>query len=197
MTRLRDEQPWALSNGERVAIRQTIWTGADGYARFDVTGGSYFELFGNSRVQFRQNTSRAGDLLDVQSGHVRVHLQPDSTQRQQRVFTSVAIISATGPATLMIGLDEDGVMRIDVIEGEVSVQHALLPRGEPVLIRAVDAIMVQKDQPISRRVDRGSLYRFTARSIRSVLSAIGPGKGGSHNFEEQGGSNLLADGGRR
>jgi hypothetical protein len=189
VTRIRDEQPWAVTSGERVPVRQTITTGADGYARFQVGGGSSFELFANSRVVFRENTAAAGDLLDVLSGRVRIHLQPTFGQSQQRVFCPIAIVAAHHQAaTFAIAVDEDDTVRIDVLEGEVTVQHTLLPRNEPVLLRAVDAILVKKDEPISRRVDRGSLYRYTVK----VLSAITFGHSGSHNVEPDDEERLLA-----
>jgi hypothetical protein len=164
VSRIWDQRPWALSGGERIPIRQTITTGADGFAHFDVGGGSSFDLFSNSRVVFRENTASAGDLLDVLAGRVRVHLQPTAGQAQQRVFCPTAVLSTHHqPATVAIAIDDDNTVRIDVLDGEVAVQHKLLPRNEPVLVRAVDAILVKRDEPISRRVDRGSLYRYTIK----------------------------------
>ena len=178
VSRIRDAQPWAVSAGERVPVRQTITTGRDGYARFEVRGGSSFELFSNSRVVFRQNTASAGDLLDVLAGRVKVHLQPTLEQNQQRVFCPTAIITARRqPATLAVAIDEDGSLRIDVLEGEVAVQHALLPHNEPTLVRAVDAILVKPDEPISRRVDRGSLYKYAVK----IFTALTPG----HSHSDQ------------
>lgn len=189
VSRIRDEQPWAVSAGERVPVQQVITTGPDGYAHFEVRGGSSFDIFGNSRVVFRQNAATAGDLLDVVAGRVRVHLQPSIGQLQLRVFCPVAIVSTHQPATIAIGIDEDETARIDVIEGEVGVQHTLLPRNEPVMVKAVDAILVQKDQPISHRVERGSLYRYTVK----ILSAITPGHPGGHNVEPTEGNKFLAE----
>jgi hypothetical protein len=189
VTRIRDERPWAVSSGERVPVRQTITTGPDGFAHFEVGGGSSFDVFANSRVVFRENTASAGDLLDVLSGRVRIHLQPTLGQSQQRVFCPVAVITAHHqPATLAIAVDEDDTARIDVLEGEVTVQHTLLPRNEPTLVRAVDAILVKKDEPISRRVDRGSLYKYTVK----ILSVITFGHGGSHNIDPLDEEKLLA-----
>jgi hypothetical protein len=176
VTRMRDELPWAVSSGERVPIQQVITTGDDGYAHFEVNGGSSFDLFSNSRVVFRQNAASAGDLLDVMGGRIRIHLQPSTDQPQQRVYTPAAIISARRPATIALAIDEDDTVRVDVLEGEVRVQHVFLPRTEPVLVRALDAIVVQKDQPISRQVDRGSIYRYTVK----ILSAITFGHSGNH-----------------
>jgi hypothetical protein len=189
VTRVRDEQPWAMSSGERVPVRQTITTGPDGYAHFEVGGGSSFDLFSNSRVVFRQNTASAGDLLDVVSGRVRIQLQPTLGQPQQRVFCPVAVISTQHqPATFTIAVDEDDTVRIDVLEGEVAVQHTLLPRNDPTLVRAVDAILVKRDEPISRRVDRGSLYRYTVK----LLSVLTLGHSGTHNIEPSEEDKLLA-----
>ncbi len=189
VTRIRDEQPWALSRGERVPIQQVITTGADGYARFEVAGGSSFDLFSNSRVVFRQNAASAGDLLDVLSGRVRIHLHPTAGQAQQRIFTPVAIITARQPATIALAIDEDDTVRVDVIEGQVRVQHTLLPRNESTLVTAIDAILVRRDEPISRRVDRGSLYRYTVK----VWSAITFGRSGSRASEPVEGNKFLAD----
>jgi hypothetical protein len=169
--RVADELPWAVSSGERVAVQQTMTTGADGFATFQLQGGSSFDLLSNSKVVFRQNTASAGDLLDVIAGRVRVHLQPGPGQWQQRIFCPVAIVTARQPSTIALAVDEDSSVRIDVLEGEVRVQHKLLPRSELVLVKAVDAIVVRPNVPISRTVDRGTLYRYAVK----ILIALTPG----------------------
>lgn len=168
--RVRDALPWAVSSGERVSVQQTITAGADGYAKFVVQGGSSFELLSNSKVVFRENTASAGDLLDVVAGRVKVHLQPGPGQWQQRVFCPDAIVVADEPATLALAVGEDSTVRIDVLEGVVRVQHRMLPRSDPILLKAVDAIVVRPDEAISRTVDRGSLYRYAVK----ILSALTP-----------------------
>ena len=133
VTRSRDAQPWAVSAGERIPIQQVIETGPDGFAHFEVAGGGSFDIFANSRVGFRQNAASAGDLLDVLAGRVRIHLKPTPDQQQQRILTPSAWISASQQAIVAIAIDEDAAMRIDVLEGEVRVQHTLLPRSEPTI----------------------------------------------------------------
>ena len=174
----RDQRTWAVSSGERVPIQRLITTGSDGYAHFELKGGSSFDVYANSRVGFRQNASSAGDLLDVLAGRVRIHLNPVPGEAQQRVFCPVASVVAVNPATVAIALDEDDNARIDVLEGEVRVQHSLLPRSDPTLVRAVDAILVQKDQQISRRLDRGTLYRYAIKPLHDLFAAITPGRSG-------------------
>jgi hypothetical protein len=179
VSRLRDNQPWAISGGERVPTGQLISTGKDGYGKFHVTGGSSFEIYANSKVIFRENQANAGDLLDLVSGRVRIHLHPGIGSQQYRVYTPVAVISAHNPATIALALDEDDTLRVDVIEGEVRVQHTLLPSNEPVSVKAIDAILVQRNEPISRRVDRGSLYRYSVK----VWSALTFGHGSNHTAD--------------
>ncbi len=192
VSRVRDQQPWAVSSGERVPVRQVISTGNDGYAHFTVAGGANFDIFSNSRIIFRQNTGSAGDLLDVIAGRVRVHLQPLMSQPQQRIFTPAAIITASRPATVVLALDQDYTLRVDVLEGEIRVQHTKLPNSEPTLVRALDAILVRPDEPISRQVDRGSLYRYTIKPLKDIWSAVTPGHAGSHNGDVVEGEKVLA-----
>lgn len=188
VSRIRDDRPWALSTGERVPVQQVILTGQDGYARFQVAGGSYFDIYANSRVIFRQNAGSAGDLLDVLAGRVRIHLQPRPGAPQQRIFTPIAVITAHEACTIALAIDEDETVRIDVIEGQVRVQHTVLPRNEPVVVKAIDAILVERNERISRRVDRGSLYRYTVK----ILAAITPGHSATRT-EPVEGNKLLAE----
>ena len=62
---LKDSTPWALQVGSVVQVRQVILTGADGFAIFQVSDGSTFEVYPNSRVVFRANPSNLKDLLDL------------------------------------------------------------------------------------------------------------------------------------
>lgn len=171
----RDQHAWAVSSGEQIPIRQTITTGADGFASFQTADGSTFEMSANSRVIFRQNASTAGDLLDVLAGRVRIHLNPHLGGPGQRVFCPVASIVAHDPATIAIAVDEDDTVRLDVLEGEVKIQHLLLPRSDATLVKAIDAILLQKDRPISRQIDRGTLYRYTVKPFHDLFSVIAPG----------------------
>jgi hypothetical protein len=186
VTRLRDKLPWALSNGEHIPVSQVIITGRDGYAHFTTAGGNNFDIFSNSRVVFRQNTADTGDLIDVLSGRVRVHMQPLPGQRQ-RVFCPTAIISTYQPSTLSLAVDEDNAVRIDVSDGSVRVQHALRPSNDLVMVRASDAILVEPNEPISHRVDRGTLYRYTARIWAAITFSHS-----DHSAEPLEGNQLLA-----
>src|SRR3974377_627442 len=72
---LKDNQPWALSMGDTVQVRQVIVSGSDGHALFKVSDGSTFEVFPNSYVTFRKNPPNWGDLIDLLVGRVKIHIQ--------------------------------------------------------------------------------------------------------------------------
>src|SRR5437016_5193331 len=69
-TDFRDMQ--ALSTGMPVKPQQTIVTGPDGYAQFQVSDGSTFEVFSNARVVFRPTLGNWKDLLNLVLGRVKV-----------------------------------------------------------------------------------------------------------------------------
>ncbi len=167
-----EDLPWALSAGERVPVRQIITTGEDGVARFEVRGGTSFEIFSKSRVAFRQNAASAGDLMDIEYGRVKINFVfgPQRHSPVQRIMTPVVIITARANSTFTILQIEDQTTRIDVQSGEVFVQHVLLPRGESTPVKAGDAIIVNRNEPISRKMDRGTLYRY---AFRSIIDAMG------------------------
>ena len=92
---IKDVQPWALSVGDTVNVRDLILTGPDGHALFQVSDGSTFEVFPNSRVVFRKNVPNWRDLIDVLLGKVRVHIEHfGNVPNPNRVLTPTAVISA-------------------------------------------------------------------------------------------------------
>src|SRR5262245_33523640 len=72
---LKDSAPWALQAGDLVYVKQVIVTGSDGFALLQVSDGSTFEVYPNSKVTFRNNPSNWKDLLDLYLGRVKVHIQ--------------------------------------------------------------------------------------------------------------------------
>src|ERR1700743_3383774 len=52
---LKDSEPWALMVGDTIQVKQLIMTGPDGQATFQVSDGSTFDVYPNSRVVFRKN----------------------------------------------------------------------------------------------------------------------------------------------
>ncbi|MGB9611637.1 MAG: FecR family protein, partial [Bryobacteraceae bacterium] len=156
---LRDSYLWAVNAGDRILPQQIIVTGPDGYAVFRVADGSTFEVFPNSRVTFRANSGNWRDLVDVWLGRIRVQIQKfGGAPNPNRVHTPTAVISVRG-TVFDVSVDaEDETTHIVVEEGEVAVEHRLMPRdGDPKILHAGEELVVYRNSPLSamRRLDRG------------------------------------------
>lgn len=170
----RDGASWALSVGQRVKPQQVIVTGPDGYAVFQISDGSRFEVYPNSRVTFRNNPGHLRDLLDVWLGRVKVQIQHlTGKPNPQRVHTATAVISVRGTVFHVEVEDADATTLVLVDEGQVAVQHALLPFGAPRLLSEGEWIRVFKNQPLATKmVDRGSLLRAAFRAMSDAFYTV-------------------------
>lgn len=170
---LRDNIPWALNAGDEVQIRQVIVTGPDGYAKFQVSDGSSFEVYPNSNVVFRKNPGNWRDLLDVLVGRVKIHIQKLGGQpNNNRVLTPTAVISVRGTTFDVEVNDDDETTVVSVEEGVVDVRHALRP-GQTMTLNPGESIHVYKDQPLAQGViDKGELARRILRAARDAAITI-------------------------
>jgi len=171
---LHDSSPWALHIGDSVQPRQIIITGTDGYALLQVSDGSTFEVFPSSRVIFRDNPGNWKDLLEVFLGRVKIEIQKIGGQpNYNRVRTPTAVISVRGTKFDVSVEDEDATTLVVVDEGQVAVQHALLPRGDPKVLNAGEWIRVFKNQPLTAKtVDRGGVVRGALRAAADAMYQV-------------------------
>ena len=180
---LKDGYPWALSQGDKIPAGQVIVTGADGYARFQVSDGSTFEVYPNSHVTFRANGTNWRDLIDVWLGRIRVHIQKlGGEPNPNRVQTPTAVISVRG-TTFDVAVDDDEQSTyVEVEEGVVAVEHRLMPRsGDPKLLHGGESLMVYRNLPLSgrNRLDKGHMLQVISRVGSQVIFRMPrPGAGG-------------------
>jgi hypothetical protein len=170
---LRDSSPWALNVGDAVQPRQIIITGPDGFAVFQVSDGSTFEVFPNARVIFRENAGSWRDLLDILLGRVKVHIQKLGGQpNYNRVRTPTAVISVRGTVFDVAIEDEDDTTLVSVEEGQVGVQHLLKPGPERILSEG-ESIRVFRNQPLAANdVDKSNLIQGMLRQAERALYEI-------------------------
>src|SRR5579864_3136842 len=171
---VKDTQPWSLSVGDSVQIRDLILTGPDGHALLQVSDGSTFEVFPNSRVVFRKNPPNWKDLLDVLVGRVRVHIEHFGTvPNPNRVLTPTAVISVRGTTFDISVDDDDETTLVEVEDGQVEVQHALLPRGNPKVLSPGETLRVYRNEPLEAGIiDKGTLARRVLRSMVDAVTTI-------------------------
>jgi len=169
---LRDSSAWALQVGESVQIKQVILTGADGFAVFRVSDGSTFEVYPNSRLTFRNNPGSFRDLLDLWMGRVKVQVHKLGGQANPtRVNTPSAVISVRGTVFDVVVEDEDDTTLVSVDEGQVLVQHALMPRDGGRLLTPGDWLRVYKSIPLAARkgIDKGSIAQIALRALQEAM----------------------------
>ena len=179
---LRDSSPWVLNVGDSVQPRQIIITGPDGFAVFQVSDGSTFEVFPNARVIFRENAGSWRDLLDILLGRVKVHIQKLGGQpNYNRVRTPTAVISVRGTVFDVAIEDEDDTTLVSVEEGQVGVQHLLKPGPERILNQG-ESIRVFRNQPLAATaVDKSAVIQALLRRAEEAVYQIvyrTPGGGG-------------------
>jgi ferric-dicitrate binding protein FerR (iron transport regulator) len=166
---LLDSVPWALQTGDHIRPGQFIVTGPDGYALFKVADGSTFEVFPNSRVTFRDNAGNWKDLLDLLLGRIKVHIQKWGGQpNPNRVHTPTAIISVRG-TVFDITVEDSDTTLVLVEEGQVEVEHRLLPSGSK-LLNPGEWLRVYKNERLSQKtLDKGSILQTALRTAADAI----------------------------
>jgi hypothetical protein len=178
---LRDSQPWALSVGDLVQTQQVILTGPDGYAKFQTSDGSIFEVYPSSNVIFRKNPGSLQDLLDLFVGRVKIHIQRLGGQpNPNRIMTPTAVISVRGTTFDVSINDDDETTIVSVEEGSVEVRHALKP-GAAKTVNAGESLHVYRDQSLSQStIDKNEVFHRIMRGLEDAayrLAISPPGHG--------------------
>lgn len=169
---LRDSEPWALSVGDSVQSRQVIVTGPDGFAKFQVSDGSTFDVYPNSTVVFRKNPPNWRDLLDMWAGKVRIHIEKLGGQpNNNRIMTPTAVISVRG-TTFDVSVNDEEATLVEVEEGIVDVRHALKP-GDSKTLNAGESLHIYRDQPLAQNlIDKGALVQRILHSLAEAAFMI-------------------------
>lgn len=179
---LRDSERWALNAGDMVQAQQIILTGPDGYAKFQTSDGSTFEVYPSSNVIFRKNPGSLRDLLDLFVGRVKVHIQRFSgAPNPNRIMTPTAVISVRGTIFDVSINDDDETTIVSVEEGSVEVRHALKP-GASKIVNAGESLHVYRDEPLAKSlIDKNELFHRIVRGLGDAAYRIAinpPGNGG-------------------
>jgi hypothetical protein len=170
---LRESESWALNIGDSVQPRQVIVTGPDGFAQFQVSDGSTFEVYPNSNVVFRKNPPNWKDLLDALVGRVKIHIEKLGGQpNPNRILTPTAVISVRGTTFDVSVNPDDETTVVTVEEGIVDVRHALKP-GVTKTLNAGESLHVYRDQPLALSlIDKGALAQRILHSLADAAYMI-------------------------
>jgi hypothetical protein len=140
--------PGAPADQIGVRAKEEIVTGPDGHAVFQISDGSTFEVFPNSRVTF-QGEWTIQDMLELILGKIRVSIEHRNGPNHKRISTPTAVISVRGTVFDVAVEDEDGTTYVGVEQGQVLVQHRLQP-GNPKLLNENEYIRIYPNQPLAK-----------------------------------------------
>jgi hypothetical protein len=178
---VKDNVTWAMTAGATIVPKQEILSGADGYAKIQVSDGSVFDIFPNSRATFRGNPGSVKELLDLWVGRVKVHIEKlNGRPNPNRIQTPTAVISVRG-TIFDVAVEEEDETLVVVEEGQVAVQHALLPYSSPKLVNGGEYIRVYKNQPLAeKKFDKGNVLQNMMKAMRDIW-IMQPRTGGAAN----------------
>jgi len=183
---LRNAELWVLSPDSIVRVGETIVTGPQGSARLQISDGSTFDVYPNSRVVFRANPGNLRELLEVFLGNVKVHIQTyGGRPNPYRVHSPTAVIAVRG-TIFEVGVEDDTVTSVAVDEGLVEVTHRLLP-GKPVPLLPGQSLRVFPNAALAAaRIDKMSIAIRVANAAREALYTL-PRIGGGRTPGSPGG----------
>jgi hypothetical protein len=166
-----------LSPGDRLRQHQTVITGPDGYAKFQLSDGSVFEVYSNSKVVFRE-TPGITDMLDLFIGRVKVFIEHSKGPNPKDVKTPTAVISVRGTVFDVAVQDAEGTTYVTLDEGVVDVRNLTAP-GPSVLLNPGESILIEANKPLMPQAitQRGAM-RFVFKAAEQALAQVLFGRGG-------------------
>jgi len=158
-----------LSVGDQVKAQQMVVTGPDGFARFEVSDGSTFEVFPNSKVVFRETPGNWQHLLNLWFGRVKVFIQhAPGVPNPNQVTSPTAVISVRGTVFDVVVQDAEGTTFVTVDEGEVAVRN-VTAFGNSAILHAGESVTVSPGVPLlGHQIDKGNIVRNALRYARDV-----------------------------
>lgn len=156
----------ALSVGRVVKQAQVIVTGPDGWAKFQYTDGSTFEIFPKSKVVFQQHPADWEHLLNIWIGHVKVWIQhAPGVPNYKNVQTPTAVISVRG-TVFSVDVQDDDTTVVSVEEGLVSVRNVTAVAGRIPELQAGDSVTVLRGVPLAMNIRNNNNLKY-AKALRA------------------------------
>jgi len=166
----RNSSPWRLEPGEYVYPNEVVTTGDDGWGMFQVSDGSKFEIYPNSKIAFRTNRGNWEYLLELWLGKIKVQIEhPGGLPNNNKVSTPTAVISVRGTTfDVEYKPDDDSTTVLDE-EGSVEVASAFNLDNKK-LLNANEMIVVYKNTSLARRIDTGGIFKRVFQSAMDALT---------------------------
>lgn len=168
-----------LFQASKIRRAEMIVTGPDGHAVFQITDGSTFEVFPNSRVTFRDSFSFE-ELVNVILGKIRVSIEHRNGPNNKKVQTPTAVISVRGTVFDVSVEDDDGTTLVSVEEGEVEVRN-LKQAGPTRIVDEGNSLRIYPNQPLAKVGGTSPAVGYIWDHLKGAIGDIlyrGPGSVG-------------------
>ena len=166
-----------LSVGDRLRLHETVVTGPDSFARFQLSDGSTFDVYANSKVVFRE-TPGITDLLDLFLGRVKVFIEHSKGPNPKDVKTPTAVISVRGTVFDVEVRDAEGTTFVSLDDGLIDVRNLTAP-GPSVLLKPGDSILIEPYRPlIPQQINQHAVFRQVLRAAEQAMVQVLLGRGG-------------------
>jgi len=166
-----------LSVGDRLRLHETIVTGPDSFARFQLSDGSTFDVYANSKVVFRE-TPGITDLLDLFIGRVKVFIEHSKGPNPKDVKTPTAVISVRGTVFDVEVRDAEGTTFVSLDDGLIDVRNLTAP-GPSVILKPGDSILIEPYRPlIPQQINQHAAMRMVLRAAEQAMVQVLLGRGG-------------------
>jgi hypothetical protein len=162
--------PGAPVKQTKVNAKEEIVTGPDGHAVFQISDGSTFEVFQNSRVTF-QGEWTIEDMLQLFLGRIRVSIEHRNGPNPKKVQTPTAVISVRGTIFDVAVEDDEGTTYVSVEEGQVLVRHRL-KSGESKILNQYDTLRIYANQPLAKAAAQGPPLKFIFDRLKNAVADI-------------------------
>jgi ferric-dicitrate binding protein FerR (iron transport regulator) len=168
---LKDGYPVVLNVNDVILVQQTVVTGPQSYAQFQLDDNTRIELFENSRMVFHGNTPSLLDMLYIELGRLKIFEQHTKGENAKKVTTPTAVISVRGTTYDVVVKDEEGTTFVTVDEGAVEVTNQTAP-GPSVLLNPGDSVTVFRGQPLVKQVDHAAAMRIALKAARDLMYQV-------------------------
>src|SRR5260370_11203365 len=162
-----------MFKGGTVKQQQIIVTGPDGYAQFQISDSSTFEVFPNSRLVFRPTLGNWKDLLDVWLGRVKVFIyHAPGVPNHNQVSSPTAVISVRG-TTFDVSVEDEDTTVVSVDEGLVTVRNHTTFQDKDFYLRQGESVRVIRNVSlIAGKIDKSGVYRLALKATRDAVYQI-------------------------
>jgi hypothetical protein len=155
--------------GNPIQPKAVVITGPNSYAKFHLEDGSYFEVFENSKVQFKEDYPGWAHLLNVIIGKIHVFIEHTKGPNPNSVTTPTAVISVRGTEFDVVVEDDDGTTFVSVDEGLVQVRGTTAVGFEPLLTKGQSVRVFRNQGLLGKQVDKNGVLQKIYRAGNDLL----------------------------